>query len=389
MVPTLCRDCCELVRPQDGRCPDCGGERLIAHDELRRLTIAHIDCDSFYASVEKRDRPELAYKPLIVGWDGGRGVVTTACYIARRYGVRSAMPMFQAMRLCPQAVVLRPEMAKYKGVSGQIREIFLAVTDIIEPLSLDEAYLDITDAVETSEDGAAPLLAGIARSVEREIGITVSIGLAPNKFLAKLASDLNKPRGFSVIGAGEARTLLATLPVRKINGVGSAMARRLEDSGIITIGQLQALPEMELTTRFGKFGRRLAQFAQGEDDRQVTPSRPTKSISAETTFDRDTGSVEELVAVASRLAEKVGASLMRNGLGGHVVTVKLKTSDFQPVTRSLRLANPTQRGAIIAETAALLIRRTAEGRTWRLIGVGADDLTPAIEADPPSLFDFG
>lgn len=388
MVPTLCRDCCELVRLHNGRCPDCGGERLVSHEELRRLTIAHIDCDAFYASVEKRDRPETAEKPLIVGWDGGRGVVTTACYIARRYGVRSAMPMWQAARLCPQAVVIRPDMAKYKAVSNQIREIILTVTDLIEPLSLDEAYLDITDAVESSEDGAAPLLASIARRVEREIGITVSIGLAPNKFLAKLASDLDKPRGFSVIGAGEATALLAALPVRKINGVGSAMARRLEESGIATIGQLQGLPEIELVTRFGKFGRRLAQFAWGQDDRRVTPSRPTKSISAETTFDRDTGSVEDLVAVASDLAEKVGASLFRKGLGGHVVTVKLKTSDFQPVTRSLRLANPTQRGSVIAETAALLIRRTAGGRTWRLIGVGVDDLTPAIEADPPSLFDL-
>jgi DNA polymerase-4 len=388
MVPTLCRDCCELVEPQSSRCPECGGTRLAAHEELRRLTIAHIDCDAFYASVEKRDRPELSDKPLIVGWDGGRGVVTTACYVARRYGVRSAMPIFHAMRLCPQAVVLRPDMAKYKAVSGSIRAIFLAATQIIEPLSLDEAYLDLTEAVEAQEDGAAPKLAEIARRVETELGITVSIGLAPNKFLAKLASDLDKPRGFSVIGAGEAKRVLAALPVRKINGVGTAMARRLEDSGIATIGQLQVMTEMELVTRFGRFGRRLAQFAQGEDDRRVTPSRPTKSISAETTFDKDTGSLEELVAIAERLAERVGASLVRQGLGGHVVTLKLKTSDFQPVTRSLRLPNPTQRAGLIAETAALLIRRNASGRTYRLIGVGMDDLTPAIEADPPSLFDF-
>jgi DNA polymerase-4 len=387
MVPTLCRDCCEFVEPQACRCPDCDGTRLAAHEELRRLTIAHIDCDAFYASVEKRDRPELRDKPLIVGWDGGRGVVTTACYVARRYGVRSAMPMFHAMRLCPQAVVLRPDMAKYKAVSEAIRAIFLAATDIIEPLSLDEAYLDLTEAVEAQEDGAAPKLAEIARRVEKEVGITVSIGLAPNKFLAKLASDLDKPRGFSVIGAGEAKRVLAALPVRKINGVGTAMARRLEDSGIATIGQLQAMTEMELITRFGRFGRRLAQFAQGEDDRRVTPSRPTKSISAETTFDRDTGSLEELVAIAERLAQRVGASLVRHGLGGHVVTLKLKTSDFRPVTRSLRLPNPTQRAGLIAETAALLIRRNASGRTYRLIGVGMDDLTPAIEADPPGLFD--
>jgi DNA polymerase-4 len=387
MLPTLCRDCCDLVAPERQSCPECGGTRLASHPELRRLTIAHIDCDAFYASVEKRDRPDLADRPLIVGHDGGRGVVTTACYIARRDGVRSAMPMFQAMRLCPQAVVLKPDMAKYKAVSDAIRAIFLSVTEIIEPLSLDEAYLDLTEAVEAAEAGAAPALAEIASRVEAEIGITVSIGLSFNKFLAKLASDLYKPRGFSVIGEAEAKAFLASLPVRKINGVGEAMARRLEESGIKTIGQLQGLTEMELTTRFGKFGRRLAQFAHGEDDRQVTPSRPTKSVSSETTFAADTGSVDELVGVANRLAQQVGASLVRNNLAGRVITVKLKTSNFQLVTRSKRLSHATQRGATIAEAAAMLIRRNAPGDTFRLIGVGVDDLGPAVEADPPGLFD--
>jgi DNA polymerase-4 len=387
MLPALCRDCCTLIAPRSGACPDCGGARLICHPELGGLTVAHIDCDAFYASVEKRDRPELADRPLIVGHPGGRGVVTTACYLARRFGVHSAMPMFQAQRLCPQAVVLPPEMAKYKAVSDEIRAIFLAATRIIEPLSLDEAYLDLSGALAENRS-AAPALAGIARAIETRIGITVSIGLSYNKFLAKLASDMHKPRGFSVIGRAEAKALLAPLPVRKINGVGAATARRLEASGIETIGQLQLLSEMQLVTRFGKFGRRLAQFAQGEDDRRVTPARLAKSISAETTFSRDTGSAEELIAIAGRLCERVASSLRRKGLGGQVVTLKLKTSDFRLLTRSRRLAHATQRPEVLAEAAEFLIRRSAAGETFRLIGVGVDDLRPATQADPPGLFDF-
>jgi DNA polymerase IV len=387
MLPTLCRDCCEHVEPCSGACPDCGGGRLVAHVELCDLTIAHIDCDAFYASVEKRDRPELRDQPLIVGHPGGRGVVTTACYLARRFGVRSAMPMFKAAELCPQAVVLPPDMAKYKHVSDDIRAIFASATEIIEPLSLDEAYLDLSEGLGADERGAAPALAEIARRVEDEIGITVSIGLSCNKFLAKLASEMKKPRGFSVIGRAEAKTVLAPLSVRKINGVGAATAGRLEEMGLTTIGAMQGLSEMQLATQFGKFGRRLAQFAQGEDDRRVTPDRPTKSISAETTFRRDTASAAELIEIALRLSDRVASQLQRKGLGGGVVTLKLKTSDFKTLTRTKRLAQPTQRSAIIAEAAELLIRKDADGRSFRLIGVGADDLRPAAEADPPGLFD--
>jgi DNA polymerase-4 len=297
------------------------------------------------------------------------------------------MPMFKATELCPQAVILPPDMAKYKRVSDDIRAIFASVTEIIEPLSLDEAYLDLSEALLGHEEGAAPALADIARRIEDEVGITVSIGLSCNKFLAKLASEMKKPRGFSVIGAAEARRVLAPLPVRKINGVGNAMARHLEADGIDTIGQLQAMSEMQLVTQFGKFGRRLAQFAQGEDDRAVMPSRPTKSISAETTFRRDTGSPAELIAIANRLSDRVAAQLQRQGLGGAVVTLKLKTSGFKLLTRSKRLPHPTQRAAIIAEAAEFLIRKDADGRSFRLIGVGVDDLCPAVEADPPGLFD--
>src|SRR5581483_11759831 len=289
MTAAVCRDCCALLDGTRPTCDRCGGGRLVVHAEIGDLGIAHIDCDAFYASVEKRDRPELAGKPLIIGHAGGRGVVLTACYVARKFGARSAMPMFQALELCPHATVIAPDMGKYKRVSHEIRTIFASATSLIEPLSLDEAYLDLTQ-----RGGGAPpaavALADIARRVEREIGITVSIGLSCNKFLAKLASELEKPRGFSVIGRGEARAFLAPLSVRRIHGVGAVTARRMEAGGLATIADLQALSEQQLVARFGRFGRRLALFANGDDDRKVTPDRPVKSISAETTFARDTGS---------------------------------------------------------------------------------------------------
>jgi DNA polymerase-4 len=375
-----------LVETVADACGRCGSRRLVAHVELEALAIGHIDCDAFYASVEKRDRPELRDQPLIVGHAGGRGVVTTACYIARKYGVRSAMPMFKAMDLCPNAVVLTPDMGKYKRVSSEIRAIFDAETPTVEPLSLDEAYLDLSPEHRQAAGPPAVSLARIAHRVEREVGITVSIGLSCNKFLAKLASELEKPRGFSVIGAGEAKTFLAPLSVRKINGVGSATAARLEANGIMTIGQLQALSEVQLVTQYGKLGRRLALFAHGQDDRSVTPHRATKSISAETTFRHDTGSEDELCAVAYPLGERVAEQLRRKGLACATVVLKLKTSNFQILTRSQRLPHPTQRADAILEAALHLIGKEADGRTFRLIGIGASELRPAAEADPPDLF---
>lgn len=386
MPSALCRDCCELVETAADACGRCASRRLVAHAELEDLAIGHIDCDAFYASVEKRDRPDLQDQPLIVGHAGGRGVVTTACYIARTFGVRSAMPMFKAMDLCPNAVVLSPDMAKYKRVSSGIRAIFDAETPSVEPLSLDEAYLDLSPGYRQSDGPPAISLARIAQRVEREIGITVSIGLSCNKFLAKLASELDKPRGFSVIGAGEAKAFLAPLSIRKINGVGAATAARLESKGVMTIGQLQALSEVQLVTQYGKLGRRLAQFAHGQDDRRVTPHRSTKSISSETTFRRDTGSAADLCAAARPLGEDVAKHLQRKGLACATVVLKLKTSDFRILTRSQRLSHPTQRADAILEAALHLIARQADGRTFRLIGIAASELRPADEADPPDLF---
>ncbi len=387
MSVALCRDCLDLLGADVGRCPRCGSSRLVSHSELETLTIAHIDCDAFYAAVEMRDDPTLRGKPLIVGHPGGRGVVTTACYIARKYGPRSAMPMFKALELCPDAVVIPPNMAKYKEVSRQIRALFLSATPVIEPVSLDEAYLDLSEDVRLDSRPAAYSLARIARQVEQEIGITVSVGLSYNKFLAKMASDLEKPRGFSVIGQAEAKGFLASLPVRKINGVGEATAKRMAENGITTIGQLQPLSEMQLISHYGKFGRRLALYAQGEDDRKVESHRTAKSVSAETTFKTDIRSADQLQEAIQPLCERVAFRLKRSDIAGGTLVLKLKTADFKVLTRNHCLANPTQRAEVLFRNAVPLIDKEADGRAFRLIGVGVSDLCPSTRADPPDLFD--
>ncbi len=387
MADALCRDCTELAEPEGAACPVCGSARIVTHAELQSLTISHIDCDAFYASVEKRDRPHLRDVPLIVGGTSGRGVVTTACYIARRFGVRSAMPMFQAQELCPRATVIPPDMAKYRRVSADIRAIFESATEVIEPVSLDEAYLDLAPENLLGDVPAAQALALIARRVEREIGITVSIGLSANKFLAKLASEMEKPRGYSVIGRREARRLLAPMAVSKINGVGAVTARRLSMAGLDTIGDLQRLAEAELVARLGKLGRRLWMFARGEDDRAVTPHRSAKSISAETTFRVNLACVPDLIEIARPLCDRVAAALQRKAKAGGTVVLKLKTADFRIVTRNRRLSHPTQRADVILAAARPLIEAEADGRPFRLLGVGVDHLYPATAADPPDLFE--
>ena len=393
MTATLCRDCAALstapAAPSDGpgRCPECGSPRLIAHRELAQLAIAHLDCDAFYATVEKRDRPELAELPVIVG-GGARGVVLACCYVARLYGVRSAMPMFKALPLCPDAVVIRPDMAKYRVVGRAVRAEMERLTPLVEPLSIDEAFLDLTGT--GALHGAAPsqLLAALALRIESSLGITVSIGLSYNKFLAKLASDLDKPRGFAVIGREEAAGFLADKPVGWLWGVGGAMQRRLAADGIMRIGQLAALDPRELATRYGRLGRRLGELARGEDERRVDPEGRARSISAETTFARDEADGEALARVLWPLCEKVSARLKQSALAAGTVTVKLKTADFRLRTRSRRLADPTQLADTLYRTARLLLAAEADGATrFRLIGVGADGLVDSAAADLPTLFD--
>ncbi len=389
--PTLCRACLATwpqgIVQAPGHCPVCSLPTLLSHAELFELTIAHIDCDAFYASVEKRDNPDLRDKPVIVGGTSGRGVVTTACYIARRYGPRSAMPMFKARELCPDAVIIKPDMAKYKAVSLQIRTLMLALTPVIEPLSLDEAYLDLSPTVR-NDAGTAPavLLASLAKRVKAEIGISISIGLAPNKFLAKLASDMDKPRGFAVIGAGEAERVLAPMPVGRIHGIGPATQTKLNARGITEIAQLQAMTDDELKLTFGKFGDRLAAFVRGQDQRRVSPRQAAKSVSNETTFRENLSAPDDLIDAVRPLCARVSERLKTSGYAGQTIVLKLKTAGFQTLTRNRRLAAPTQRADVLEACARQLIVREADGRAFRLIGIGVADLSPASDADPPDLF---
>jgi DNA polymerase IV len=386
-MTALCRDCAALTEapPPGGRCAQCGSPRLIAHAELTQLSLAHIDCDAFYASVEKRDRPELLDRPLIVG-GGARGVVLACCYVARLFGVRSAMPMFKALRACPDAVVIPPDMAKYRAVGREVRELMLSATPLVQPLSIDEAFLDLAGTERVHGGPPARTLALLARRIEREIGVTASIGLSYNKFLAKIASDLDKPRGFAVLGRGDALDFLAGKSVGLIWGVGAALQQRLAGDGITTIAELRQRSERELILRYGAIGRRLARFARGEDDRAVDPDAPTKSVSVETTFARDIAQYEALAAQLEPLCDSLAGRLARAGFAAAGVTLKLKTADFRVLSRSRRLADPTQRAETLYRAALPLLRAAADGTLFRLIGIGADRLAESALADPPDLF---
>jgi DNA polymerase-4 len=386
-MTTLCRDCATLAEtvPAGGRCTGCGSPRLVSHAELGTLALAHIDCDAFYASIEKRDRPELLDRPVIVG-GGQRGVVLTCCYVARLSGIRSAMPMFKALKACPDAVVIPPDMAKYRMVGRQVRELMLATTPLVQPLSIDEAFLDLSGTERVHGGPPARTLALLARRIEREIGVTVSIGLSYNKFLAKIASDLDKPRGFAVIGRGEALDFLAPKSVGLIWGVGAALQQKLARDGITTIAELRTRSERELVARYGSIGRRLARFARGEDDRAVDPDPPLKSISVETTFARDIARLDGLAEALRPLCDNLARRLARAERAAAGVTLKLKTSDFRVLSRSRRLADPTQRADMLYRAALPLLEAEADGTAFRLIGIGADRLAAAALADPPDLF---
>ncbi len=384
--PGFCRDCLE-PQPRNGRrCGNCGSPRLLHHAELHDLAIAHIDCDAFYASVEKRDRPELRDRPVIIG-GGRRGVVSTACYVARISGVRSAMPMFKALEACPDAVVIRPDMEKYARVGRQIRALMQELTPLVQPMSIDEALLDLTGTERLHRDSPARTLARFARRVESEVGITLSVGLSYCAFLAKVASDLDKPRGFSVIGEAEAISFLSGKPVTLIWGVGKAFAATLERDGIRTIGQLQAMEEGDLMRRYGSMGQRLYRLSRGMDARRITPDTEAKSISAETTFNSDLSSAEDLVPVLRRLSEKVAARLKAKGMAGHTVVLKLKTGDFRLRTRNRHLEDPTHLADRIFRTGLALLERELDGTRFRLLGIGVSELCDDHRADPPDFLD--
>jgi DNA polymerase IV len=385
-MPGFCRDCRYEVPDGAGRCSACGSPRILRHPDIETLAIAHVDCDAFYATIEKRDDPSLADKPVIVG-GRQRGVVLTCCYVARTFGVRSAMPMFEARRLCPQAAVVRPDMEKYARVGREVRGLMLELTPLVEPVSIDEAFMDLSGTTRLHGMSPAKSLARFATDVEKSLGITVSIGLAANKFLAKIASDLDKPRGFAVLGASEAAQFLATKPVTLIFGVGKVAQQRLARDGLRTIGDLQRASETELTRRYGAEGARLARLAYGLDHRPVRAEREAKSISAEATFDQDIADFRSLELRLWRLAEKVSARLKADTLAGSTVTLKLKTADFRIRTRAQSLAHPTQLAARIFAAGRELLARETDGTMFRLLGIGVSGLNDADGADFADLLD--
>jgi DNA polymerase-4 len=358
----------------------------VRHRALASLALAHIDCDAFYATVEKRDNPELADRPVIVG-GGKRGVVSAACYISRTFGVRSAMPMFKALELCPQAAVIPPDIAKYVRVGREVRQAMQALTPLVEPLSIDEAFLDLSGTQRVHGMIPAKVLARFARDVERDIGITVSVGLSVNKFLAKIASDLDKPRGFAALDQDEARTMLAERPVGFIYGVGPASQEKLVQRGYRLIADLQRADVNDLMKQFGGEGQRLWRLARGMDDRSVVPDRGAKNISAETTFEKDIRDFATLEKLLWKLSEKVSARLKSSDLSGSTVTLKLKTADFRQRTRSQSIQSTTQLAAKIFALSREMLAKEIDGTAFRLMGTGVSALKPGSAADDSDMLD--
>ncbi|MGF1607415.1 MAG: DNA polymerase IV [Rhodothalassiaceae bacterium] len=384
----LCRDC--LARqPAGRRCRRCAGPRLICHAELDTLAIAHLDCDAFFAAVEKRDRPELLDKPVAIG-GSARGVVMTACYVARAYGIGSAMPMFKALKACPDLIVIKPDMAKYRALSAELRQRMQALTPLVEPVSIDEAFLDLSGTARLHRGSPAEALSALQSRIEQDFGVTVSIGLSHNKFLAKLACGLSKPRGFTVLGQAETQSVLDPLSVTTLPGVGRALAAKLARDGVATVQHLRGWDEAALIRRHGQIGRRLYQLARGLDARPVTPGRLPKSVSSETTLEQDEADIECLERLLWQQCERLSQSLKRKDLAGATVHLKLKTARFQLLTRAQRLSGPTQLAdQLFKACRPLLAAETGPGRLYRLIGIGVSDLVPGSQADLPDLADPG
>ena len=385
-MSAFCRDCLTDAEHSGKKCAKCRGHRIVSHSELNTLTVAHLDCDAFYAAIEKRDNPSLAGKPVIVG-GGKRGVVSTCCYLARIDGVRSAMPMFKALKLCPKAVVVKPRMAKYVEEGRRVRALMRDLTPMVEPLSLDEAYLDLSGTEKLHGQSPGKTMAALAKRIESEIGITVSIGLSFNKFLAKLASELDKPRGFAVIGQAEAVEFLRDKPVSMIRGAGAALQAKLAADGITHIAQLQDAKERDLARRYGSTGLWLHRAAHGRDSRIVDPSGEMKSISSETTFNENVADYGELEKILWRQCERVSARAKAMDLGGRTVTLKLKTAGFRIKTRSASLDAPTQLADRVFRVARTMLKREIDGTFYRLIGAGLHNICAASECDPADLVD--
>lgn len=376
-IRAICRDCLHTGDRKVERCPTCGSRRVVCHGELDRLTIAHLDCDAFYASVEKRDRPELRERPVIVG-GGKRGVVSTCCYVARQYGVHSAMPMFKALKACPEAVVIKPDFSKYIAASEAIFGAVGKLTPLVQTLSLDEAWIDLAGTERLNGGPPAFQLIRLQQQIESDTGLTVSIGLAPNRFLAKVASELDKPRGFSVLGS-EAPAVLAHRPVGILPGVGPVFRKTLQSDGYTTVGDLAAAEVRELVRRYGETGLRLHDLAHGRDARPVNPGHERKGMSAETTFNEDLATAEDLEAELWPLCEKLASKARRDGVASRVLVLKLRRTDFRIVTRRISLPEPVQTArALFAAGRALLIPEL--GRPYRLIGIGMGEVVAAMDS---------
>ena len=375
----LCRKCFTLFEKLD-RCPHCGSPMIISHPELLTLNIAHMDCDSFYASVEKRDCPELIDKPVIIG-GGRRGVVSTACYVARIRGVHSAMPMYRALKLCPDAVVIRPRMKVYAEISLQIRKMMLELTPAVEPISLDEAFLDLGGTQRLHKKPPAVLLAELTNRIKTELGLTGSIGLSHNKFLAKVASDLNKPNGFSIIGKQETEKFLFNKPVNILWGVGAGTKEKLGAMGIKTLSDLLRWEESDFVRKFGTSGKRLKALASGKDNRRVMAERLIKSISNETTFGEDILKHEILIGHLWRMCEKVSDRAKSREIAGKVGVIKLKTDKHRLITRRLTFKEPTNMADRLFNALEPLLKSEIKEVKFRLLGVTLTDLCDQKYAD--------
>lgn len=384
-ISGFCRDCLTTGQKTAEHCSACGSRRITAHPEIFDLSIAHLDCDAFYAAIEKRDDPSLADKPVIVG-GGVRGVVSTCCYIARTYGIKSAMPMFKALDACPNAVVIKPNMAKYAEIGRTVRQMMLAITPLVEPLSIDEAFMDLTGTTRVHGAPPAITLARLQQQVEAELGVTASIGLSHNKFLAKIASDLDKPSGFSIIGKAETKEFLARQPISLIWGVGKAMTEKFKKDGLNNIGQLQQMDAGTLGKRYGELGLRLARLSHGQDVRRIKPDRETKSVSSETTFNSDIKDVQWLEDTLWELCEKISARMKASGFEGQVVTLKLKSANFKTITRRRTLEQPANLARVVFSAAKVMLHEAAGGNAYRLIGVGFSNLTIESGEKPGDLF---
>ena len=349
--------------------------------------IIHVDMDAFYAAVEQRDRPDLRGRPVIVAWRGARSVVCAASYEARKFGIRSAMATAHAERLCPQAEFIAPDFVRYRAVSDQIRSIFLRFTQVVEPLSLDEAYLDVSQG-QSALTTATRIAKAIRAAIKAETGLTASAGVAPNKFLAKIASEWRKPDGLFVIQPHQALDFLAPLPVGRLPGVGKATEAQLHLLGIATIRDLRRIELREINARFGRFGERLFQLARGEDLHQVEPNRPLQQISVEETFERDLP-LAALAPAVQESAARVWITMLKSARRGKTVNLKLKTTEFKTLTRSITPRVPPTSADDVADLALGLLARVelAPSTLFRLVGVGISHLT-AHDSEPrqPTLF---